>query len=163
MRLTVDQYRVCIGLFKVIFRFEALIRQLLNFNFSACFITIVSSCNRGILRHILSRWVKELLLSVCHWNLNSIWVKDFSNLSPISALLNVHQFDIFCLTKTFLGSSILLEDPRLALEGHKHFRCDHPYNLRRGKVCLYFNDNLPLALRPVLTTLNGVSRLQNLK
>ena len=40
-------------------------------------------------------------LSVCHWNLNSIWVKDFSKLSQISAFLNMHQFDIFCLAETF--------------------------------------------------------------
>ena len=40
-------------------------------------------------------------LSVCHWNLNSIWVEDFSKLSQISAFLNVHQFDIFCLSETF--------------------------------------------------------------
>ena len=42
-------------------------------------------------------------LSVFHWNLNSIWVKDFSKLSQISAFLNVHQFDIFCLTETYEG------------------------------------------------------------
>ena len=77
-------------------------------------------------------------LSVYHWNLNSIWVEDFSKLSQISAFLNVHQFDIFCLTETFLDSSISSEDPRLAIEGYKIFRRDHPSNLRRGGVCLYF-------------------------
>ena len=40
-------------------------------------------------------------LSVCHWNLNSIWVEDVSKLSQISTFLYVHQFEIFCLTKTF--------------------------------------------------------------
>ena len=91
--------------------------------------------------------------SVCHWNLNSIWVEDFSKLSQISAFLNVHQFDIFCLTETFLDSTISSEDPRLAIEGYKLFRCDHPSNLRRGGVCLYFKDYLPLVIRPNLTAL----------
>ena len=102
-------------------------------------------------------------LSVCHWNLNSIWVEDFSKLSQISAFLNIHQFDIFCLTETFLDSSISSEDPRLAIEGYKLFRCDHPSNLRRGGVCLYFKDHLPLALRPDLTTLDEclVCEIQN--
>ena len=83
-------------------------------------------------------------LSICHWNLNSIWVEDFPKLSQISAFLNVHQFDIFCLTKTFLNSSISSEHPSLAIDGYKLFRCDHPSNLRLGGVSLYFKDHLPL-------------------
>ena len=79
-------------------------------------------------------------LSVCHWNLNSISVEDFFKLSLVSAFLNVHQFDIFCLTKTFLYSSISSEDPKLEIEGYKLFRCDYPSNLQRGGVCL-----IPLA------------------
>ena len=94
---------------------------------------------------------------------NSIWVEGFSKLSQISAFLNIHQFDIFCLTETFLDSSISSEDPRLAIEGYKLFRCDHPSNLRKGGVCLYFKDHLPLALRPDLTTLDEflVCEIQN--
>ena len=61
-------------------------------------------------------------LSVCHWNLNSISVEDLSKLSQISTFLNVDQFDIFCLTETFLDSSVLLEDTKLAIEGYKLFR-----------------------------------------
>ena len=103
-------------------------------------------------------------MSVCHWNLNSIWVEDFSQLPQISAFLNVHQFDIFCLTETFLDSSILSEDPRLVIEGCKFFRCDHPSNLGRGGVCLYFKDQLSLGISPNLTTLNEcrlVCEIQN--
>ena len=40
-------------------------------------------------------------LSVCHWNLNSIWVEDFSKLSQISAFLNMHQFDILSYRNFF--------------------------------------------------------------
>ena len=102
-------------------------------------------------------------LSVCHWNLNSIWAEDFSKLSQTSAFLNVHHFDIFCLTKTFLDSSISLEDPRLATGGYKLFCCNHPPNLQRGGVYSYFKDHLALALRPDLTTLDEylVCEIQN--
>ena len=102
-------------------------------------------------------------LSVCHWNLNSIWVEDFSILSQISAFLNVHQFDIFCLNETFLDSLISSEDPRLAIEGCKLFSCDHPSNLRKVEVCLYFKGHLPLAIRTNLTTLDEclVCEIQN--
>ena len=94
-------------------------------------------------------------LSVRHWNLNSIWVEDFSRLSQISAFLNFHQFDIFCFTKIYLDSSISSEDLRLAIEGYKLSRSDHPSNLRRGGVCLHFKNHLLLALRPDLTTLDA--------
>ena len=102
-------------------------------------------------------------LSVCHWNLNSIWVEDFSILSQISAFLNVHQFDIFCLNETFLDSLISSEDPGLSIEGYKVFRCDHPSNLQRSGVRLYFKDHLPLAIMPNLTTMNEylVCEIQN--
>ena len=52
-----------------------------------------------------------------------------------------------------MDSSISLEDPRLAIEGYKFFRCDHPSNLRKGGVYLYFKDHLPLVIRSNLTAL----------
>ena len=107
-----------------------------------------------VLCFLLNVYVWRSSLSVYHWNLNSIWVEDSSKLSQISAVLNVHQFDIFCLGETFLDSSISSENPRLAIEGYNLFRCDHPSNLRKVGVCLYFKDHLPLALKPNLTTLD---------
>ena len=38
---------------------------------------------------------KENTLSVCHWNLNSVWVDNFSKIAQITAFLSVHNFDIF--------------------------------------------------------------------
>ena len=69
-------------------------------------------------------------------------MEDFSKLSQISAFLNVHRFDIFCLTETFLNSSILSKDPRLAIKGGKRFCLDHGSNLQRGGVDLYFKGGL---------------------
>ena len=98
-------------------------------------------------------------LSVCHWNLNSISVK----LSQISAFLNVHWFDIFCITETFLDSLVSSKDPRLAIIGHKLFRCIHPSKIWRSEVCLYFKDHLPLASRLKFITLDEclVCEIQN--
>ena len=50
----------------------------------------------------MQQWDIEAILFVCHWNLNSIWVEDFSKLSQISTFLNAHQFDIFRSPKVFL-------------------------------------------------------------
>ena len=50
--------------------------------------------------------------------------------------------------------SILDDDPRLAIHGYNLIRCDHPSNLRRGGVCLYFKDYLSLVRRSDLTSLD---------
>ena len=96
----------------------------------------------------------EKSLSVCHWNLNSVWVEDFSKLAHISAFLNVHQFDIFCLSETFLDSSISNDDSRLAIDGYNLLRCDNPSDSRRGGVCLYSKDYLSIVRRSDLTPLD---------
>ena len=93
-------------------------------------------------------------LSICHWNLNSILADDFSKVSQISAFLETHKFDIFCICEGFLDSSIGNEDPGLAIDGYHFFRCDHPSNTKRGGVILYYRDHLPIIERPELTNLD---------
>lgn len=93
-------------------------------------------------------------LSICQWNLNSVWVDDFSKISQVIAFLNFHKFDILCLTETFLDSSISNDDARLQIEGYDLFRSDHPSNSKRGGVCIYYKDHLSLIRRPELTTLD---------
>ena len=93
-------------------------------------------------------------LSVCHWNLNSVWVDDFSKITQISAFLSVHSFDIFCLGETFLTSQIQDDDPRLEIEGYEILRCDHPSDTKRGGVSIYYRDHLSLVGRPELTSLS---------
>ena len=97
---------------------------------------------------------KKKSLSICHWNLNSMWVENFSKLTQISAFLNVYDFDIFCLSETFLDSSIADDDQRLKIDGYDLHRCDHPSNSRRGGVCLYYKSHLSLVRRSDLTDLN---------
>ena len=90
---------------------------------------------------------RDNTLSICHWNLNSVWVDDFSKIAQIFAFLNVHKFDIFCLSETFLDSSIQDDDQGLAIDGYSLCMCDHPSNSRRGGVCIYFKDYLSLVRR----------------
>ena len=93
-------------------------------------------------------------LTVSHLNLNSVWLDDFAKLSQISTYLSVHKFDILCLSETFLDSSILDDDPRLAIDGYNLIRFDHPSNSKKGGVCIYFKDHLPLVCRADLTNLH---------
>ena len=85
---------------------------------------------------------------------NSVWVEDFSKINQISAFLSFQNFDIFCISESFLDSSIQDDDPRLAIDGYELIRCDHPSDSKRGGVCLYFKSHLPLVRKPELTSLD---------
>lgn len=179
MGIGLEQYRACIGIFNSVKVFT--VSFSINFFSLHWFLSFLSN-QKFYLNHLCPRlltlqyfytlfslillllsWDIELnpgprerdnTLSVCHWNLNSVWVDDFSKIAQISAFLNVHRFDIFCLSETFLDSSIQDDDQRLAIAGYSLHRCDHPSNSRRGGVCIYFKDHLSLVRRSDLTSLD---------
>ena len=45
-------------------------------------------------------------LSRYRWNLNSISAHNFTQLSPLRAYVSTHNFDVLCLSETYLDSSI---------------------------------------------------------
>ena len=177
MGVSLEQYRACIGLFNSLrfskcffctrtglFHFFSSISGLFHVKISSAqyinfqyFYVLFNFCV------LLLSWDIELnpgprdyekSLSVCHWNLNSVWVDDFSKITQLSAFLNVHNFDIVCLGETFLTSHIMDDDPRLAIEGYEILRSDHPSDSRRGGVCVFYKDHLSLVGRPELTSLD---------
>ena len=56
----------------------------------------------------------------------------------------VNKFDIICLSESFLDSSILTENNNLKINGYKMVRADHPNNIKRGGVCAYVRESLPV-------------------
>ena len=86
-------------------------------------------------------------LSICHWNLNGISTHNYVKLSMLEAYNALHNYDIICISETFLNSSHLNNDPTLKLQGYELIRSDHPSNTPRGGVCLYYKDHLPLKIR----------------
>ena len=84
--------------------------------------------------------------AVCHWKLNSISAHNFSKVLPLNAYTSLHSFDIICLSETYLDSSILSHDPNLEVQGYDLIRADHPSNVKRGRVCIYYKNHLPLKL-----------------
>ena len=93
-------------------------------------------------------------LSICHWNLNSIAAENFAKISLLQAYLTVHKFDIVCLSETYLDSTFLSDDSRLSLNGYSLLREDHPSDTKRGGVCVYYKDYLPLTRKYGMSTLN---------
>ena len=84
--------------------------------------------------------------SICHWNLNSIPAHNFLKNSLLNAYNSLHKFDIICLSETYLDSSILPQDPNLEMQRYTLIRADHASNIKRGGVCVYYKNHLPLKL-----------------
>ena len=83
-------------------------------------------------------------LPICHWNLNSIPAHNFIKLSLLRAYTSVNKFYIICLSETYLDSSILSNDGNLEVPGYTLVRADNPNNTKRGGVCFYYLNSLPL-------------------
>ena len=80
--------------------------------------------------------------SICHWNVGSLGVHNFSKLSLLSSYNYIYKYDFICLSDTFLDSSFLPTDERLNLDGYNLVRSDHPNNVKRGGVCVYIKNSL---------------------
>ena len=83
-------------------------------------------------------------ISICHWNLNSISAHNYIILSLLKAYIAIHKFDIICVSETHLDSSTSSDDDNLAISGYNLIRSDHPSNNKRGGVCIYYKNFLPL-------------------
>ena len=59
----------------------------------------------------------------------------------------MHKFDIICLSEIYLDSSI--DDGSLEISGYYLLRSDHPSNKKRGGICIYYKNFLPLKVTGV--------------
>ena len=76
--------------------------------------------------------------------LNSLPSHNFEKLSSLKAYNALHKFDIICLSETFLDSTISSRDTELLLDRYELIRADHPMDLKKGSVCVYFKNTLPV-------------------
>ena len=84
------------------------------------------------------------ILSICHLNLNSISAYDYSKLFILTSYNCLHKFNIIHLSETYLDSNTPLNDDNLEISGYRLGRSDCPSNTKRGGICLYYKNNLPL-------------------
>ena len=84
--------------------------------------------------------------SICHWNLNSISAHTYTKIFLLTAYVLVHNFDIICLSETYLKSETSTDDQNLVIPGYCLLRADHPSNNKRGGICIFYRANLPLRL-----------------
>ena len=77
---------------------------------------------------------KSSPIKFCHWNLNGLAAHDFIKAPLIEAFISTHDFDILCLSETFLDSTIDLNDENTNIDGYSILRADHPSNNKRAGV-----------------------------
>ena len=84
--------------------------------------------------------------SIGHWNLNSLAAHNLRKVALLKAYLSVQRFDIFCISETYLNSSITEDDDNLQTPGYDLIRPDHPSNSKRGGIAIRYKNFLPLKL-----------------
>ena len=76
-------------------------------------------------------------LTFCHWDLIGLTAHDSIKISLVQAYITQHNYDIICLSETFLNSPIQSDDNRIKLGGYNLIRSDHPSDSkRRGSMYL---------------------------
>ena len=70
-----------------------------------------------------------------------------------SSLAASHNTDISFLSETFLDSTTKVNDTKINIPGYNLLRCDHLSNLKRGGVCMFYKEYLPINRRDDLCTL----------
>ena len=92
-------------------------------------------------------------LAFCHWNLNGFTAH--YSISLLQVYITQHNYDIICLSEMFLNSSIETNDDRILIDGYNLIRADHPSDSKRGAVCIYYKDHIPLIKRDDIRTLDN--------
>ena len=84
-------------------------------------------------------------LRFCHLNLNGLIAHDCIKITLIQAYITDQNFDIVCLSETFLNSSIQNDDHKLKIDGYNLIRSDHPSDSKKVES-VFIMKNLLLLL-----------------
>ena len=90
-----------------------------------------------------------LSFSICHWNLNSIVAHNFCKISPLRAYNAIYNYDIICLSETYLNHDTLSNSDNLKILGYELIRVDHPSNQKRGGICIHHKYFLPVKVNNI--------------
>ena len=56
-------------------------------------------------------------MKFCHWNLNGLAAHDFIKVTLVEAFITSNNFDLICLSETFLDSTIRSDDVYIQKRG----------------------------------------------
>ena len=94
-------------------------------------------------------------------NLNGVTAHDSTKMSLHQVYITQHNYDIICLSETFLNSSILSDGNRITIDEYKLITSDHPSDSKKGRVIIYYKENIPLILRDHINTLDNLPGYKN--
>ena len=94
-------------------------------------------------------------LTCYHWNLNGLIAHDSIKISLLQANVTQLNYDIIYSSETFPSSSIDSSDTRILIDGYNLIRSDHPSDSKRGGVCIYYKEHIPLIKRDDICTLDN--------
>ena len=124
-----------------LYQVSSRLNQIISASFQLCFFKIADitvfllffiqnllSCCRDIEENLGPNYSS---LTFCHWNLNGLTAHDSTKISLLQAYITQHNYNIICLTETFLNSSILSDDNRITTERFNLIRSDHPSDSKK--------------------------------
>ena len=129
----------------------SLITKLSNRFLFICIVNLLRSC--GNIETNSGRKYSSLTLR--HWNLNGRTVHDSIKISLLQACILQHNYEIICLSETFLNSSIESNDDGISIDGYNSIRSDHPSDSKMGGVGIYYKEHIPLIKRDDICTLGN--------
>ena len=111
------------------------------------FFTLLLSCHRDIKSNPGRKKSGNCQpLEFCHWNLNSILSENCFKVSLLKSFNALHNYDFICLSETFLSSAVSSTFNSLNIAGYNIVQSDRPSGLKRGGVCRYFQEGLPIRI-----------------
>ena len=69
---------------------------------------------------------------------------NFEKINLLEAYSTINKFDVICLLESYHDSSIASNNDYLNIKGYNLYRSDHPNNVKRGGVCAYIRELLPV-------------------
>ena len=92
-------------------------------------------------------------LKFCHWNLNGIIARDRIKIPLIEAYNSIFHYDIIALSETIINNSVSDEDIFIKGFSKEIFHSDHPSGDKKGYVCSYFKETVPIKHRKNLESM----------
>ena len=67
---------------------------------------------------------------------------NYSKLTQLKAYILLYKYDFTCLSETYLDSRT--PDNLLEIDGYNLVHADYPDNIKKGGVCIYYKESLPV-------------------
>ena len=130
------------SLLEILFLFWHCFESGFIFMLTLVYLYLFLQCHGDIETNSGPKHIKNKSISVCHWNLNSLAAHNFSKLTQLKAYNSTYKYDFIRLSETFLNSFI--PDKVINIKGYIPVRADHPDRTKRGGVCIYYKESLPV-------------------